>query len=301
VTSRRLGLTRDTMNTELSKVPDDASEKIEVPAPTAWPIVMAFGLTLAAAGLLTAASVSILGALLTVAGAVGWFRQVLPAESREWLPVVQEEIAVRTTREAVERIAGVGAAAPRAWLPLEIYPISAGIKGGLAGGAVMAFLAALYGVFSGNGIWYPMNLLVAGLFPAMATQTATQVGTFNLHEFLLAVPIHLVMSLLAGLLYGAMLPMVPRRPILLGGFVFPLLWSGTMYGGLAFINPVMNQRIDWPWFVLCQIAFGIAAGVVVAVQERISTRRNIPLMARMGVEAEGLVLEHQPENREDLR
>jgi hypothetical protein len=288
------------MNSAFTKHSDAVPAKIEVPAPTAWPIVMAFGLTLAFAGLVTAASVSILGAVLTIAGAVGWFREVLPAESHEWLPLVQEEVAVQTTRETVERIAGIGAA-PRAWLPLEIYPISAGIKGGLAGGAVIAFLAALYGVFSGNGIWYAMNLLVAGLFPAMATETAAQVGTFNLHEFLVAVPIHLVISLLAGLLYGAMLPMIPRRPILLGGFVAPLLWSGMIFGSLAFINPVMNQRIDWPWFVLCQIAFGIVAGVVVAVQERISTRQNVPLMVRMGVEAEGLILEHQPENQEDLR
>jgi hypothetical protein len=280
------------MSNEFSRHSADIPEKIEVPASTAWPIILAFGLSLVFAGMVTAASVSILGAVLTIAGAVGWFRDVLPAESHEWLPVVQEEVAVQTTRETVERIAGIGAA-PRAWLPLEIYPISAGIKGGLAGGAVIAFLAALYGVFSGNGIWYAMNLLVAGLFPAMATETATQVGAFNLHEFLVAVPIHLVISLLAGLLYGAMPPMVPRRPILLGGFVGPLLWSGMMYGSLAFINPVMNQRIDWPWFVLCQIAFGIVAGVVVAVQERISTRRNVPLMVRMGIEAEGLVPEHE--------
>ena len=288
------------MNSAFTKHSDTVPAKIEVPAPTAWPIVMAFGLTLAFAGLLTAGSVSILGAVLTIAGAVGWFREVLPAESREGLPLVQEEVAVQTTRETVEQIAGIGAA-PRAWLPLEIYPISAGIKGGLAGGAVMALLAMLYGGLSGNGIWHGINLLAAGLFPAMATQTATQVGTFNLHEFLVAVPIHLVISLLAGLLYGAMLPMTPRRPILLGGFVAPLLWSGMMYGSLAFINPVMNQRIDWPWFVLCQIAFGIVAGVVVVVQERISTRQNVPLMVRMGVEAEGLVLEHQKENQEDLR
>jgi hypothetical protein len=288
------------MNTELSNYPNGMPQQIEVPAPTAWPIVLAFGFTLLAAGMVTAASVSILGAVLTIAGAVGWFREVLPAESHEWLPVVQEEVAVQTSRVTVERIAGIGAA-PRAWLPLEIYPISAGIKGGLAGGAVMALLAMLYGGLSGNGIWHGINLLAAGLFPAMATQTATQVGTFNLHEFLVAVPIHLVISLLAGLLYGAMLPMVPRRPILLGGFVAPLLWSGMMYGSLAFINPVMNQRIDWPWFVLCQIAFGIVAGVVVVVQERISTRQNVPLMVRIGVEAEGLVLEHQKENQEDLR
>ena len=36
----------------------------------------------------------------------------------------------------------------RAWLPLEIYPISAGIKGGLAGSVAMAVLAMLYGILS---------------------------------------------------------------------------------------------------------------------------------------------------------
>ena len=52
-------------------------EGIEMPAPTAWPAVMAFGLTLVFAGLVTAVPVSILGAILAVAGAVGWFREVL--------------------------------------------------------------------------------------------------------------------------------------------------------------------------------------------------------------------------------
>ena len=274
----------------------DTSKKIEVPAPTAWPIVLAFGLTLVFAGMVTAASVSILGAVLAVAGAVGWFRQVLPMESYEWEPVVQEEIAIETSRESVERIAP-GRTLPRAWLPVEIYPISAGINGGLAGGAAMALLAALYGILSGNGIWYPMTLLVAGSSPSIATETARQMGTFNLHIFLLAVPVHLLMSLMVGLLYGAMLPMIPRRPILLGGLVAPLLWSGLIYGVLAFINPVMNQRIDWRWFVLSQIGFGIVAGLVVAVQERMPTRQGVPLAIRMGIEAPGLVEEH----REDIK
>ena len=139
-------------------------------------------------------------------------------------------------RSSIRDVPGSGGATsrrptvPRAWLPLEIYPISAGVKGGLAGSVAMAVLAAAYGLLSGNGIWYPMNLLVAGLFPAMATETASQIGTFNLHRFLVAVPIHLLISLLVGLLYGAMLPMAPRRPILLGGFVAPLLWSGLIHG-----------------------------------------------------------------------
>ena len=53
-------------------------EKIEMPAATAWPLVLAFGFTLVFAGFVTAASVSILGTILIVAGAAGWFRQVLP-------------------------------------------------------------------------------------------------------------------------------------------------------------------------------------------------------------------------------
>lgn len=267
-------------------------QKIEMPAPTAWPFILAFGLTLVFAGFVTAFSVTILGGLLALTGAVGWFRNVLPIESHSWAAIVQEDIAIQTAHENVARIAGIRAV-PRTWLPVEIYPISAGVKGGLAGSAAMAVLAALYGIVSGNGIWYPMNLLVAGLFPAMATETARQIGTFNLYNVLAAVPIHLLISLMVGLLYGAMLPMLPRHPILLGGVAVPVLWSGLIYGILAMVNPVMNQHIDWVWFVLSQIGFGIVAGLVVAVQERISTRQYAPLLVRMGIEAPGLVREHQ--------
>ena len=98
---------------------------------------------------------------------------------------------------------------PRASLPLEIYPISAGVKGGLAGSVAMALLAMLYGILSGNGIWYPINLLAAGFFPPHGTETTAEIAAFNLIDFLIAVPIHLITSLLVGLLYGAMLPMLP--------------------------------------------------------------------------------------------
>jgi hypothetical protein len=264
--------------------------KIEVPAATYWPIVLAFGLTLVFAGLVTAVSVSILGAIVALVGAVGWFRDVLPVEAHEWVPVVQEEIAIQPARETVDRIA---VAVHRASLPVEIYPIFAGVKGGLAGGAVMALLAAAYGAFSGHGIWYPMNLLVAGFFPAIS---AEQMTVFNLQEFMVAVPIHLLVSLLVGLLYGAMLPMSSRRPILLGGFVAPLVWCFLIYGSLAIINPVMNQRIDWLWFVISQIGFGITAGLIVARQERIRTRQPMPLAVRIGIEAPGL-MEQRDEER----
>jgi hypothetical protein len=271
-------------------------DNIEMPAPTAWPLVLAFGLTLIAAGMVTADSVGILGGMLTIAGTVGWFRQVLPVESHEVIPVVEQEVAIETSRETVERIAGLREI-PRAWLPLETYPISAGVKGGLAGGAVMAVLAAVYGLLSGNGIWYPMNLLVAGLFPPAAADSAIHIGAFNLQQFLVAVPLHLMISLLVGLLYGVMLPLAPKRPILLGGVVTPLLWSFLIHGSLGIINPVMNQRIDWLWFVLSQIGFGLAAGLVVVRQERIYTRQPQPLALRMGIEASGFTKDRHEDHR----
>ena len=117
-------------------------------------------------------------------------------------------------------------------------------------------------------------------------------GAFNLQRFLLAVPLHLLISLMVGLLYGAMLPMLPRHPILLGGFAGPLLWSGLIYGILAFINPVMNQHIDWLWFVLSQFGFGIVAGIVVAVQERIPTRQTLTADPSDGYRSSGPCSEH---------
>jgi hypothetical protein len=142
-----------------------------------------------------------------------------------------------------------------------------------------------------------MNLLVAGLFPGIG-DTATQIGTFNLHALIVAVPLHLAISLLVGMLYGVMLPMAPRRPIVVGGFAAPLLWSFLIHGSLAVINPVMNQRIDWLWFVLSQIGFGLVAGLVVARQERIGTRQPAPLAVRMGIEAPGLIEEHHQEAKQ---
>src|SRR5271168_4824995 len=89
---------------------------IDLPAPTAWPIVLAFGMTLVFAGLVTAVPVSILGVILALAGATGWFRDVLPMEKHEWAPVVHEDIAIETSRASVERIT-VFHELPRASLP----------------------------------------------------------------------------------------------------------------------------------------------------------------------------------------
>jgi hypothetical protein len=99
----------------------------------------------------------------------------------------------------------------------------------------------------------------------------------------------LVSSLLVGLLYGATLPMFPRRPILLGGLIAPILWSGLLHSVLEVLNPVLNQRIDWFWFVLSQIGFGLVAGSVVSRQQRVRTWQSLPFAARAGIETPGAI------------
>src|SRR5215475_450537 len=117
-----------------------APVEIEVPASTAWPLALAFGFTLMFAGLLTSASVSVLGVVLAVAGCVGWFREVFPHEHEETVPIVFEKLRIATERRVVEHVP-VAPQLVRAWLPLKTYPVSAGLKGGLAGGIAMAIIA----------------------------------------------------------------------------------------------------------------------------------------------------------------
>jgi hypothetical protein len=260
---------------------------VELPAPTASPIVLAFGVTLLFGGLATTALITAIGAVLSVAGLVGWMRDVFPEQATERVPVVPETIRFTSSRRDIERVT----AAPelvRANLPVEFYPISAGIRGGLWGGAAMAVLAAAYGVVTGHGVWYPINLLAAVFFPGMATASTAKIAAFNGPALAAATGIHLFASLLVGVVYGAMSPMLPRRPILLGGLVAPLLWTGLLHSTLAWINPVLASRIDWRWFVLSQIGFGVVTGLVVSRRQRVATAQPMPFLARAGIEATGL-------------
>jgi len=275
---------------------ESASTAIDVPAPTVWPIVLAFGVALLFAGLVTSASVSILGAILAVSGCVGWFRDVLPHEKHESLLIAEKPIPVFTSRPEVAQVSWIPPELHRPRLPLEIYPISAGVKGGLAGSVVMAVLAMIYGIASKHGIWYPINLLAAGFFPAR--NTTAQIAAFHWDALVIAAAVHLVTSLIVGLLYGATLPMFPRRPILLGGFVAPLMWSGLLHSILGMVDPVLNQRIDWFWFVLSQVGFGIVAGIVVSRQVRVRTWQHLPFPIRAGVEATGAM---DDKSKEDQR
>jgi hypothetical protein len=264
---------------------------IQLPAPTAWPIVLAFGCTLAAAGLVTSGAISILGGILMLAGCIGWFRQVLPHEQHETVPIAEQPVTIASSRALVERIR----LSPqhRARLPIATYPVTAGIKGGIAGGVAMIGPALLYGWIAQHSIWYPVNLLGGAGVAHWRNPSTADIAAFHWQGLLVAIVIHSVTCVLVGLLYGAMLPMMPRNPVILGGILAPVLWTGILHSFMGVINPALDQRIAWGWFLISQVAYGLTAGLVVARQERIPTGQSLPIAARLGFEAPGLMHSRQ--------
>jgi len=269
-------------------------EVVHLPTPTAWPLVLALGLTFGLAGLVTNAGISVLGAVLIVAGCVGWFGQVWPHAQHIAVPVKVQKFAYTTVRTKVARIEVDET--HRARLPVHTPSVIAGLKGGIAGGAAMIVPALLYGLIRYHSIWYAVNLLGGAGVAGWADPTLAEITHFRLSALILATIIHVVGSLLIGLLYGAMLPMLPRHPIILGGIIAPLLWTGVLHATLDLINPYLDARIDWWWFVASQVTFGVVAGLVVASQVHIRTEQYLPFAARVGLETPGLMEEH---NRED--
>jgi hypothetical protein len=264
-------------------------ETIEMPAPTAWPMALALGITLVFGGLVTNAIVSGVGVVLTLVAGVGWWREVLPEPKRE---LVLVRPAAEPARAIVPSPAPVGRLEPgegrhRVRIPVEVQPISAGVRGGIVGGAAMAVVALAYGVVFHHSLWYPVNLLSAVAMPAMAQASLTELRAFSMSALIIGIVAHGLISVLAGLLYAVILPMLPGRHVFWGGLVAPLLWSGGLWAVLGVINPILNARVDWTWFVVSQIAFGLAAGYVVSRAHPVATMQTWPLAARAGVKASG--------------
>ena len=268
------------------------SPAIHLPAPTAWPIVLAFGCTLAAAGLVTSLAFSVLGGVFMIAGCIGWFRQVLPHERHEEVPIVDQPIVIASPRALVERVRL--STEHRARLPIETYPVISGIKGGIAGGIAMIFPALLYGLIAQHSIWYPVNLLGGAGVAHWRNPSTAEIAAFHWQGLLVAIAIHSVTCLLVGLLYGAMLPMLPRHPVVLGGILAPVLWTGILHAFMGIINPSLDARIQWGWFLISQVVYGVVAGLVVARHGKVPTGQSLPFAARLGIEAPGL-MESRPD------
>ncbi len=268
-----------------------------IPRPTGAPLVAAAGVTLIFAGMVTNWALTIVGAVMALGGAVAWFRHVFPEEQLEEIPVPARRDADRPALRAAPPAAAPLPAAARAAvrevvegprrlaLPLEIHPYRVGIWGGLAGGAAMAVVACLWGVLFEGSLWLPINLLAGVFVPGVETASAETLRSLEPGWLLTAAAIHAVGSVFIGLLYTVALPMMPKRPILFGGLVAPVLWTGLIWASLGIVNPALERSISWPWFIASQFAFGVTAGWVISRFNRVPTMQFLPLRDRLGVEA----------------
>lgn len=150
----------------------------------------------------------------------------------------------------------------------------------------MAILAMIYGQVTQNSIWYPINLLAASGIPSLANASLATLRQFNVAGLIVAILSHGTLSILVGLLYTVLLPMLPARyEWLFGGILTPLIWTALLYPTFDLVNPALAQRVDWLWFVLCQVSFGVVGGFVVYKSQKVETMQSWPLAQRLGVQA----------------
>jgi hypothetical protein len=154
-------------------------------------------------------------------------------------------------------------------VPEMVHPYSAGAYGGLAGGLGMVPFAILYGLMSGNGIWYPVNLIAATIIRNWQSASPAQLAQFSVAGLVTGLAIHIAMSTLLGLSFASLLPTLPGTPLVWAFVVGPLLWAGAVFAGLPLFNPVMARLIDLPSFALANISYSLILGTWVARTSKI--------------------------------
>ena len=219
-------------------------------------------------------ALSVVGAILFVFGLAGWIGQLLPGRGHGHEPMIEPALRPHppTGRPGLVESLHEGVAGYRFQLPQKVHPISSGLRGGIVGGLVMPIPALAYGVLSGHGIWFPINLLAGMVVPGISGETAAQIEQFSLPSLILAIVIHAALSVTFGLLFGVVsptLPPIPGGPVVGGGVLMPLLWTGLCYGFMGVIDPLLQEHVDWPWFIASQVVYGVAMSIVVVNSEKV--------------------------------
>jgi hypothetical protein len=251
-----------------------------IPRPTPWPIITAFGVTFMFAAIVTNIFVVVVGAAFALVGVIGWFREVFPHENVEAIPVADcetplppPEFAPRPEKTSTRNV-----------VPERIHPYRSGVKGAIAGAIAMAVVAAGWGLIDAGSLWLPINLLAGTVLPSIGDATEAQLKAFNAIWFATSIGLHAFLSLSVGMVFVVSLPMMPRRPLLAGGLIAPIIWTGIAWATLRVVNPTLEDYISWPWFLGSQVAFGLACGFVISRATMVPLKVGWSFERRMGVE-----------------
>jgi hypothetical protein len=248
-------------------------DSVEMPRPTAAPVVLALGMALLASGIVLGLGFVVVGAVVIVTGLGLWIAQLLPGRGHVHEPLGEPARRAQPVPGApggVERLRE-GMPGYRMRLPQDVHPVSAGVKGGIVGGAVMPVPALIWGLASGHGLWYPVNLLAGMALPGVGKMSVPELEQFHFSLFLTALVIHVVVSVIIGLIYGVLLPTLPAvpRPIAWGGLLMPIVWTAASYVAMRVANPALPAKVSWPWFLVSQLVFGVTMPAVVLGAKRL--------------------------------
>jgi hypothetical protein len=135
-----------------------------------------------------------------------------------------------------------------------------GVVGGIIGGLWMVLVAAIYGLISGKGIWFPVNLIGATAMREMQGANVEALAQFNPRLASVGLIIHFLYAICVGFLFAGFLLVLPGRPLLWALVLGPLLWV-LAFLALPLFNPVMERNLDPLSFAVAHIFYGLIMGL----------------------------------------
>lgn len=149
----------------------------------------------------------------------------------------------------------------------DIYSYRAGIIGGSLGGLGMAIVAVVTGVFTGLGVWFPLNLVGATLVRSLQTAPSATLAEFNLAALIAGFVLHMVLSVGLGVVFVTLLPTLPGNPLVWSVIVGGMLWFIAQFAVLPIFNPLMASEVHIPSFFVAHLVYTLTLGVVVLRSE----------------------------------
>ena len=246
-----------------------------MPRATAWPIVLALGITLLGAGLVTSLALSVVGAVLFVFGLGGWIGQLLPGRGHRHEPMVEPALRPRPVtgtaghgRPAPPRRGGLSVPASREGPPdlRRRQGRDRGRPGDAHPGAGLRRAQRPWPLVPRSTCWRGWSCRGSAARPWLSSNNSPW------RSLILAIFIHATLSVTFGLLFGVVsptLPPIPGGPVIAGGVLMPLLWTGLCYGFMGIVNPLLQEHVNWPWFIASQVVYGLAMSIVVINSEKV--------------------------------
>jgi len=149
---------------------------------------------------------------------------------------------------------------PEDSVPAWVYPYKVGVTGGALGGLVMVAVAIMYGIFSGRGVWLPVNLIGATLVRDLQGASIETLSQFSSAALVAGLLLHAAISVGLGFVFAVLLPTMPGPPMIWSLTVGPLLWSIASLLVLPALNPVMAEHVEEGSFFVAHVVYGIVLG-----------------------------------------